>query len=539
MNQLLRLAKGPYSYKLPAPAEMTSFDQQTIASGISGTELMEKAGKQLYVALEKIDSELLDKSVVVLVGPGNNGGDGLVIARELQQSGRKVTAILAAARHYSADLLLQINRFLACGGSLFFYSGSTELNAPVELLPINAEAIKDIICNSAVVIDALLGTGQGRAPRDVLGELVALLDATKNLLECDFKTIAIDLPSGVDADSGRVFTPHVNADLTLTVEVVKRGLLQYPAREACGEIEAVEIGIDCSGSCEFFLLTNETAPRLPARSLAAHKGSFGHVLVVGGSRQMPGAPHLAAMAALRSGTGLVTKTVLDTAVAEFSAPELLLCPVVDQQGYFEVGHLSQLMPALEAATCLIVGPGLGRADATVDFVAELVIVAKTLSLPMIIDADGLNCLALLIKRGFNKDLSGVILTPHPGEAGRMLDIGATEVQQDRYQAAKQLALRTQAVVALKGAGTVIYVNGHGWVDSTANPYLATAGSGDVLTGIIAALVVQGLTCEQAACLGVFGHGLAGELASQQTGGAIIASDFLQHLPSVLAQFSLH
>lgn len=538
MDQALHLAKTSHRYKLPASAEMVSFDQQTISTGIPGIELMERAGKGVCSTLDALGYFPLDRQVTVLVGPGNNGGDGLVVARELQQRGVQVTAILAGAPRYSPDLICQLSKYILSDGSLLFWPGDKGFSPPLELQFASQESILSVIADSALVIDALLGTGQVSTPRDAVKDLVCYCCDVNRSASGNILIAAVDMPTGINADNGAVFAHHLKADLTVAIELVKRGMLQYPARYICGRIETVDIGIDCSGFCEFEILSKETVTCLPARYPAAHKGNFGHVLVVAGSRCMPGAAHLAAMAALRSGAGLVTKTVLKSVVEGFSAPELLLCPVEDQTGYYEVGHLSQMLPALKTATCVVLGPGLGQADPTIDFVRELIAVARDSNLSLVIDADALNCLAGLVDRGYKIDLQEAVVTPHPGEAGKLLGVSTAEVQQDRYRAAKELAVSTKAMVVLKGAATVIYVGKRGLVYPTANPYLATAGSGDVLTGIIAALISQGLTREQAVCLGVFAHGVSGSRASQKTGGAIIASDFLDNIPGVLTECTI-
>lgn len=531
MVQSLLLSSSRDRQKLPSAQEMAEFDRSTILAGTAGQVLMERAGVAVYQVLQRRAFFSSQQQTVILAGPGNNGGDGFVVARQLLSAKKPFCLILAAADHYSSDLLAQIEKFSHSGGSVLCYRSEDNHQLPLGAQQVSLVEVTDRLRAAALLIDALLGTGQGGAARGSIKELIELVGDLKKSEGLAFKTVALDLPSGVDASSGAVYDPSIEADLTVTIELIKRGLLQYPARQKCGEIEAVSIEIDTSGPCHFSLLFDDTIKRLPPRAPNTHKGDYGHVLVIAGSAQMPGAAELTARAALRCGAGLVTKVLLTSAVGTVSMPEIMHAPVNDQSGFFEPGHLPQLLPYLERASCVVLGPGLGQADPTAVFVAKICDELVRRNLPTVIDADGLNCLAK--QGGQLPDLSKAVLTPHPGEIARLLGVDKSLVQNDRYKAASKVAQTTGAVVVLKGAATVVCSRTNGWVSSVANPYLATAGSGDILTGLIAALIAQGLTPEQAACLAVFAHAASGEQAHQVTAGTIIATDLLQFLPGLL------
>jgi NAD(P)H-hydrate epimerase len=302
------------------------------------------------------------------------------------------------------------------------------------------------------------------------------------------------------ADTGEIFEPHFKAHQTLCVELVKRGLLQFPSRAVCGEVHALPIGIDTKGNCDFELLTPQSFPPIPRRSFDAHKGSFGKVLVIGGSHSMPGAAILAAHASLRSGAGIVR--LLSPGVVHPNLwPEIMIVPCADKT-VLTLKSLAQTKRALQQSSVVVLGPGLGNEKQTIQYSGAVLKECAKLSIPVVLDADALPALSLLK----DSELPELICTPHPGELARLLGHTTEEIQRDRYKAcfAAQMAC-AKAVWVLKGAGTIVFSKSHGYVSPYASPFLATAGSGDVLAGIIAALRAQHIPSTQAAGLGVLLH----------------------------------
>ncbi|NMC63392.1 MAG: NAD(P)H-hydrate dehydratase, partial [SAR324 cluster bacterium] len=285
---------------------------------------------------------------------------------------------------------------------------------------------------------------------------------------------------------------------------------------------------------DFVLISEDTLPLMPDRAPDVHKGQVGRIFVIGGSADMPGAPLLCAYAALRCGSGLVTVTQLEKASAAYIAPEIILKRLEGDSGYLELFHLVAFKEEIIKAACVVLGPGLGRQESTRAFVRETVDVLSGLGKFVVLDADALNLLSDTrgLIEGF--DLSSAVLTPHPGEAARLLNWPISRVQEDRYRAASELhKMSGAAAIVLKGASTIIYGVRGGLVNLSGNPYMATAGSGDVLSGVIASLIGQGLDPFDAAVLGVHVHSRAGDSAHARSGGPIVASDFISYLPTVI------
>jgi len=528
------LTASPHAALLPSPAEMAKFDAATIEGGVSAVDLMEKAGAAVAGLIYELYGAKFgpDHPVTVLCGVGNNGGDGLVAARYLRAHGCHVAVVMTAAAKYSPELTAEVTKYVTLGEEFFMFAEDVRgLDQPGRQLDL--KTLRELLRASWMVIDALLGTGQKDAPRGAVKSVVECLNLVRSEKGSALKCVAIDVPTGVDPGSGRVFEPHVQADLTVSIELVKRGLLQYPGREACGEIRVVSADISCSEGAEFSLITrNNAMVKLPPRRLEAHKGDFGRVLVIGGSPGMPGAPAMAALAALRTGAGLVSKVKFGGGLAEASIPELLHEVVPEE---FERAAVPRLLQIMRGMSCTVIGPGMGTAAQTKDALAVLFKAIQEENLTVLIDADALNILAELLKEGENIKLSQAILTPHAGEMARLLGADSpAAIQADRYKAARELSHLTDAVVVLKGASSVIYKGKQGFVNLTGNPFMATAGSGDVLSGMIAGFVAQGKSLIEAAACGVFYHGLAGDQAHQKSRGPIIAGDIIAAIPGALA-----
>ncbi len=489
---------------LPNAEEMRALDRHAISVlGIPGAVLMEHAGRA--VADEVASLAPAGARVAVVAGAGNNGGDGFVCARWLRERGRDVVVLLVAGRpRAGADAALHLD---ACE------------RAGVRVLPLAGS--EGLVFSAAVVVDALLGIG---LRDDVTGELA---DAIALMNSAPGRVVAVDVPSGLCADTGRARGAAVEADVTVTFGFAKVGLISSPGCARAGRIVVAEIGIPLRLAGELGIQTTlldaaAAALLLPVRPASGHKGTFGHLLVVGGSAGKLGAGLLAAEGALRAGAGLVT---LATAPAVRAACEGRLAEaMVAELDLDAASGAAALLRCAEGKGALVIGPGMSPSELAG---ASLRAALPQLGVPVCLDADGLNHLARNV--GAATGVAGLVLTPHPGEAARLLGVTVAEVQTDRVGAARRLAQTTGAVVALKGARTVVAApDGRAAINLSGNAGMATAGSGDVLAGVVGALLAAGVAPFSAAGLAVFAHGAAGDLARDEEGEAgVIASSITQ------------
>lgn len=505
-------------------------DEQTISSGVSSLELMERAGGVVVDAIREILAahQTGVPKVVVLCGPGNNGGDGLVVARRLVDDGLSVLAVVAESARYSTECRAQLAAFpfavtlegsgeisqSACGGRI-----------------LSREEFLSRLEEATLVVDALLGTGQREAPRGSIAELVTLVVNVKRVRP-NLIVLSVDIPTGVDADTGALYSPHMIADHTVSIELIKRGMVQFPGRQACGAIRVVPIGIDGREGVEFSVIEGRRAPILTKRTPDAHKGTQGRVLVIAGSAAMPGASALAVLGALRSGSGLVSRVTKPTWTGVEVTPECMNVVLPSSEAYYIEDDCGKLMDAITAADSVVIGPGLGRAPETAQFLRSALNSLQLLKKRCVIDADALGIIAA---NGIH--LTGIegVITPHPGEAAVLLGISNEDVQMDRFSAVKKLHERCGVVSLLKGAGTLVWDGERGGIIARGTPYLATAGSGDVLSGIIATCLNRFDSVFDSAVCGAYIHALAGEGASQSTRGPIIASDIAVASASVVGE----
>jgi len=500
---------------------MTAIDRHTIEhGGISSAELMERAGARVIETLVERFHGLQGLRVAVVCGKGNNGGDGFVVARRLLEAGVAVDIFLGVARADvvgEADSLLR--RVEQAGGEA----------VP---LPIDVDAASAALSRSDVVVDALLGTGLQGVPR---ADQVSVIDAMNG---CSVPVVAVDLPSGVDAGSGKVAGVAVRATVTVTFGLAKRGHLFAPGRGHCGALELVDIGfpedaIEACGGTVFLLTADGVASLLPTRTSDAHKGNCGSILVVAGSMGMSGAAALASDAALRSGAGKVTVAVPASLhdILEVKLTEVMTRPLpeVRRRRCLSLRALGDIIELLPAADVLAIGPGLGRYRETGDLVCRLL--RRRDLPPVVIDADALYAI------GDGEGLLGPgrIVTPHVGEFSRLMGLTPEKIRAEPVKRSVEFAVRHGVVVVLKGGPTVVAApDGRAFVNPTGNPGMATAGSGDVLTGQIAALLGQGCEPLDAAVSGVYLHGLAGDLARDEFGeSGLRAGDVLERVPRAL------
>jgi hydroxyethylthiazole kinase-like uncharacterized protein yjeF len=497
------------SVKAVTTAQIRELDRQTIAAGIPGEELMERAGyavaKTTVEFLKRRDS----RSALLFAGKGNNGGDAIVAARHLSAAGCHPTLVLLCKRdELQGDPLTHFQR-LVSGIHVF------EQPSPDELHQIVAET------EPAVVIDGLLGTGLTGEVREPYAGVIKFINSLR------LPVVAIDIPSGLDSDTGEVHGVCVHADVTVTMGLPKIGLLKPAATDFVGKIEVADIGfpgrfVDEIETEVELLTTSDIAPLLPRRHRAAHKGEFGHLLIIAGSEGYTGAPAITAHAAARTGAGLVSLAVpraIYPIVAAQCPPEVMPRPLDD---------LDQIAPNfLSGFDAVAIGPGLGQRPEVQKMVWKLV---TTTPAPIVVDADALNALAQSLS-ALKKVRGQLILTPHPGEMGRLTGKSAKEIQAERWNIAREFAQAHGVVIVLKGAGTVVTdESGKLWINSTGNPGMAKGGMGDALTGIIGALLAQGSTPLAAAQAGVFVHGLAGDVAREKCGErAMLASDLIASL----------
>ena len=496
-------------------AEMAALDQGAIQGlGLPGAVLMETAGRALAYSVARLQPSA--RRILVVCGPGNNGGDGFVAARTLLALGREATCLLVGRQdRLSGDAALHASAYAKAGGTL--------LEIPA------AEGLPALAPGVDLVVDALFGTGLRRPLEGLAAGVVEWINRS------GFPVAAADLPSGVCSDTGRVLGRAVRATFTVTMGLPKRGLFLHPGAELAGRLVVAEIGLaplEASGPDLPGALLTESVARglLPGRPPTAHKGSCGSVLLVGGSRQYPGAPALAAEAALRVGAGLVTLACpgeIRSLVAAWRR-EILTVPLASPQGCLVPGDLELLLPLPDKVRALCLGPGLAGGEETREAVRQLL--ART-TLPVVLDADALRAVA-----GRGRLRPKVVLTPHPGEMSALTGVSPEELEADRVGWALRCAERYGAVVVMKGAPTVV-ADAEGrkyWINTSGGAMLAQGGTGDVLAGALAGFLAQGVEPARAACAAVYLHGKAGEAcASQQGTRGILAGEVAGALPRVL------
>jgi ADP-dependent NAD(P)H-hydrate dehydratase / NAD(P)H-hydrate epimerase len=514
--------------KIVTATQMRTLDHRTITEAqVPSLVLMERAGAGAANFIQHRFGPLRGKSVTILCGKGNNGGDGLVVARLLRQLQARVTVLLLApATDLSRDAIVMYRRWLRAGGK------------PSTKAFRSSEQVKPILASSDLLVDALFGTGLSATVTGAYREAIQLIN------QAGRPVIAIDMPSGIHADNGTVLGQAVRATATVTFGLPKIGLYVGPGIDHAGTIHVVDIGIPTAYTDELdsriILVTSEqVAHALPARSASSHKGTYGHAGILAGSVGKTGAAALAARAALRIGTGLVTVAVPSSVndILEAKLLEVMTVPLPETKARtLARSALDRVLAFMQARTAIAIGPGLSTHPETVDLVQSLM---KHLDRPTVLDADALNALASRASL-LTECKIPPILTPHPGEMAR-LEVEATSqsVNADRVGTARRFARERGVFLVLKGARTVIArPDGLLAICPTGNPGMATAGTGDVLTGMIVGLLAQGVQTWEAACAATYLHGAAGDLAAQQLGEAgMIAGDLIAHIPYALQAIS--
>ncbi len=514
--------------------QMQDMDKQTIDSfGIPGMVLMENAGRgavDFFLETVSIESH---HQVAIFAGRGNNGGDGFVIARYLVEKNIPVTVFLLASKdRVTGDAKINLELFdRLCKknnlGSLIEVTDKAALSQH-----------KTSMLHHHFFIDAILGTGLNSNVRGFFKDVIELINSSEQPL------MSIDIPSGLNSDTGQPLGKAVMADATATFAFAKAGHILYPGNEYTGDLKIIDIGIpqyiaDEKNICLSLIEKEQIADLFSDRSFDSHKGSFGHLLVVAGSPGKTGAAALCSNAAMRCGTGLVTLGIakgLNKRI-EPLVIEPMTVPLPEKQKGMLTEHC--LYPILDLAAekqALALGPGIGTDKGTQKLVKRLV---KEISIPMIIDADGLNCLADNLSI-LKEKKAPMILTPHPGEMARLCGCSTADIQADRLNIATAFSKAHDLILVLKGAQTIISLpDGKSYICPTGNPGMASGGMGDVLTGLIAGFCAQGFTPEHAGLAGVYIHGLCADILAEKIGAfGFLASDMVANIPMTIHQHLL-
>ncbi|MFC2014471.1 NAD(P)H-hydrate dehydratase [Chloroflexota bacterium] len=511
--------------KVVTADQMRQIDRECSQVGLPTEVLMENAGKAVAEETGRILGSAERQHILILIGPGNNGGDGLVAARYLHDWGAQVSLYLFGNRQEDdSNLRLIRDRGITV----------VEVNGGEDLV-----GLDERLSSATTVVDALLGTGKSRPLSEIFAQALRQVSNVKER-RSGLHVVALDLPSGLNADSGAVDPDCLFADDTITLAFPKAGLFNPPGLERAGKITIVDIGIPShlAEDIAVEVITAEwVGSVLPKRPLGANKGTFGKVLVVAGSINYVGAAYLACNGAIRVGAGLVT-------LATGASLQFILASKLTEVTYLLLpesgpGMISEqadklVQQEISKYDVLLMGCGLGQGQLTVRLIKSVLLGDKLTLPPAVLDADALNVLA--DNPGWWQQLTGnVILTPHPGEMARLAGVSVEEVQSDRLGIAKKMAMEWQKTVVLKGAYTVIAApDGHLRINPAANPGLASAGTGDVLSGVISGLSAQGMAPGEAAACGVYLHSEAGEMVRARLGDAgMIATDLLPALPVVI------
>jgi ADP-dependent NAD(P)H-hydrate dehydratase / NAD(P)H-hydrate epimerase len=474
---------------------------------VPSLELMERAGEGLA---RVIAQRAPAGRIAVVCGKGNNGGDGLVAARLLRQAGRDVEVLAVwPSQWIGGDAKEQLKR----------------LPGPE---PVAFDA--DRLGRAHAIVDALLGTGATGAPRDPAAEVIEAMNAAKP------PVIAADVPSGVDASTGEVAGPAVVAVATATFHRAKSGLWIHPGKAHAGDVEVIPIGIPRGAPAkpDIGLIGAGVLNDMPRRGAASTKFTSGNVFVIGGSSGLTGAPTMATLAAMRAGAGYVTVGAPAGLESTFSARplEAMMIGLPSAGGALSLEAVEPALRAIRRADAVVLGPGLGRTDGAQAFAREMF---ERVDVPLVIDADGLNALAGCFPEDLPHRRWPTVLTPHAGELGRLLDIDSSEIERERLKHVRAAAATSRAFVVLKGDDTLVAApQGRVAISRGGAPALATAGTGDVLSGVIGAMLAKGLPAAHAACAAVYVHVRAGQLAAAPHGAdGVIASDVIGALPAAL------
>ncbi len=509
--------------KIVTAKEMQALDKKAIEEyGVPSLRLMENAGLRVFEEIKRFCGRIKGKAVTIVAGKGNNGGDGLVVARYLKKAGAAVTVyLLEDEGEISRDAKASLAAYKKIRGK--FYPKSA----------FDLKGLQARLAESDLVVDAIFGTGLNSTVKGLAKEAISAINVSGK------PVVSIDIPSGINADTGVVMGTAVMAGLTFTLGLPKLGFFLYPGADYVGLLRIVDIGIPKvlvdQLQVRIELLTeDQMADLLPRRPSNAHKGNFGHTAVIAGSVGKTGAAVMASLSALRVGAGMVTLALPESLEATLPKRpwEIMTLPLPETVDHtISLSAEKAIMQFLEGKAAVAIGPGLSTQAETQELARNLI---KQNEIPTVLDADGLNAFAGKAAL-LSQARAPLILTPHPGEMNRLSGLSIEKIQKDRLGVARQFSQEHRVCLVLKGAKTIIAEpSGFLSINPTGNPGMATAGTGDVLTGIITGLLAQGLSTIAAAKLGVYLHGLAGDIAAAQRGSVgLIAGDLIEQIPTAI------
>lgn len=508
--------------KILSSAQIREIEETADKNGITYLRLMENAGSACARVIRNRFDSTDKRKVTIVCGKGKNGGDGFVIARKLNENGYKVNIILALGKP-QADTAVEM------------FMRLKNLSVDVELYDESNQKQLSRITECDILVDCVFGTGFKGVPDEKMSKLFGLMSSSKAYI------VSIDLPSGMYADSNKVEGAIVKADLTIAAIALKYSLVYYPSTEYAGELKVVSIGIPDEIIDRFdggYTLSNDDIKMVfPKRNENSNKGDYGKALVIAGSYEMPGAALMASSACVECGVGLVKTAFPDKAypVMMSSCPEKVLVPVdSNRYGRFSSLSIERIKIELQNCDAVLIGCGLGQDNDTFNVVKY---VLENSNVPIILDADGINLMKDSIDIIKNAK-APVILTPHPGEAARLLNSTSKEIQKYRLSSAKELSNITGATVILKGSRTAVTSDGKSfYINMTGNSGMATGGSGDVLAGMILSFICQGMKPEMASICAVYIHGMAGDtVAKKYSKAGTTPQKIINELASVISNF---
>ena len=544
---------GGYMVKLYTVKEMHALEEEANEKGLTYELMMENAGKGIAEQIKNAYSHVENKSILALVGSGNNGGDALVALSQLASEKWKTAAYIVRARDIDDPL---IKRLIDAGGEVVKIEQDKQY-----------QNLQKLLDRNVILLDGIFGTGIKLPLR---GEVIKILTFIKNYRDKEIKKlhiVAVDCPSGVDCETGEAAPETIPAELTITMAGVKTGLINFPAANFTGKLRVASIGnienLQSYISNQQFILTNEFIRKiLPFRPNDSHKGTFGTALIIAGSINYTGATLLSGTAAYRAGVGLVTLAVPGVIHGALAGhlPEATWILLPDEIGVISADAAHVVRENLNRATAILIGPGFGLEDTTKEFLYKLFTEAgpavkgdigfihsdetnstkKPVHMPIVMDADGLKLMSK-ISNWYKLLPSPAVLTPHPGEMAIITGLHTNEIQENRLEIARQYAKKWDHIIVLKGAYTVIAApDGQIAVVPIAAPALASAGTGDVLAGLIVGFRAQGMGAFEAACAGAWIHATAGLLAANNIGNtaSVIAGDVLKSIPQVITSLNL-
>ena len=504
------------------PEEMKKVDEYTIKKGFPEVLLMEAAGRGTAEYADKI---IKGNNILIFAGKGNNGGDGFAAARFLSMWGYNVKIIILGKRNEIKGVS-ETNLKLLCDRNIIIKT----------LDECNKTDLKFAELEADLIIDALLGTGLSGEVRGDYAKIISFINKS------DKEVLAVDIPSGLDGKDGTVHGIAVKADYTATMAFKKTGLCLYPGITYSGEVRVIDLGmtekhLEAADYDTFMISQKEVVKLLPDRVVTGHKGTFGRVVIIGGSRNLIGAPALTGNAALVTGSGLV-RLAVSSDVKKIIAPnnaELIFKELPENDDGIICSIDSEFDKLSRESDVIAAGPGIGKSPEVTEIIYKLI---KEYKSPLVLDADGINAIDnpnILLNRDYP-----LVITPHPGEMARLLEVKIDTIQENRMKIAREFAVEYGVILVLKGAASLVALpEGELYINPTGNEGMATAGSGDVLTGIISSFIGQGVSPDRAAVLGTFLHGLAGDLAVENTGSYGVTAEILIKYISIALQYLLN